>query len=132
MFNAVSILRTLPVCAAIAVASLSVTVGLTLVSVSSCGGSTHTPGDGTYAASVERGTRAPANALEEEVLLVAASETSTATSDNKASLGPSYAAASGRKCRRISFVEAPARMALVCEMTGGWKFVPEVFSGDAK
>tara|TARA_R110002096_G_scaffold16898_15_gene58249 strand:- start:28934 stop:29302 length:369 start_codon:yes stop_codon:yes gene_type:complete len=122
MFHVVSIVRALPLCAA-----------LSAVALAACGPAAHTPGDRTYAASVEPGTRAPQNALEEEVLAVVEQDPSkTATSDNKASIGPSYAAASGRTCRRISYAESELGAALVCEMASGWKFVPEVFVGHAK
>ena len=88
------------------------------------------PGDKQFAKSVEPGTRAPSDAVEEELLPILGSAENGALPEIQGSFveaRPIYPAASGRRCRHFTIAGNNARTIVACEMNEGWKLVPEVF-----
>lgn len=97
-------------------------------------GSTQSPGDSTYAASVAPGTRAPVDTLEQTILKrlqsLPAGQSET-IEGHTVTIGDSYSAASGRICRKIDISGARQEQSLVCLMAEGWAFVPKVMGAEA-
>jgi hypothetical protein len=93
--------------------------------------------DVEHEALVRPGHRAPTSELERAILahLSDLSTGNTAEIDGRAVvIGPPYAAASGRSCRRVAIQGTSAgehaRSELACLFDGTWSFVPSVL-GDA-
>ncbi len=109
---------------------------LALLFASACGGSTHTPGDKAYSVAVAPGTRAPAGALEEQILATLptmAPEQPTQMEGQTITASAPYNAASGQQCRRISISSAQqTRPMLACLLPRGWSFVPTIFPEEAR
>ncbi len=99
-----------------------------------CGSTAHTPGDGSYAASVAPGTRAPADALEQTILEKLPKLTagmSETIDGHSVTVGESYDAASGRTCKKISISGPRQAQSLACLMPKGWAYVPQVLGAES-
>ena len=97
-------------------------------------GSTHTPGDRSYAASVAPGTRAPTGDLEKSILARLPSLTagqSESIQGHQVTVGESYDAASGRTCKSIQVSGPSQSQSLACLMPEGWAYVPQVMGAEA-